>query len=107
LRLIGVLDQHIALLANAPLCFEYEAKCTMSLRFQASDFIKEEAFVFVDTLIALVEPVENWYRWRPLLCNHDDEMVLEAALSMGGRIRSSVSITKIMASFPAHSISTC
>jgi predicted nucleic acid-binding protein len=32
-------------------------------------------------VIALVEPVENGYRWRPLLRDHDDEMVLEAAVN--------------------------
>jgi putative PIN family toxin of toxin-antitoxin system len=75
------LDRRITLLANVPLCFEYEAKCTMPLHCQAAGFTEDEALVFVDAVVALVEPVETWYRWRPLLRDHDDEMVLEAAVN--------------------------
>jgi predicted nucleic acid-binding protein len=35
--------------------------------------------VFLDALVALVEPVEAWFLWRPQLRDPGDELVLEAA----------------------------
>ena len=36
---------------------------------------------FVDGLIALAEPVQLFFRWRPQLRDPGDEMVLEAAVN--------------------------
>jgi predicted nucleic acid-binding protein len=37
--------------------------------------------VFVDAVIAMVEPVETHFLWRPQLRDPNDEMVLEAAVN--------------------------
>jgi len=40
-----------------------------------------EVEIFVDAVIALSEPVETHFRWRPQLRYPGDEMVLEAAVN--------------------------
>ena len=37
--------------------------------------------MFVAALVALVEPVEIWFMWRPQLRDPGDELVLEAAVN--------------------------
>jgi predicted nucleic acid-binding protein len=37
--------------------------------------------VFVDAVIALADPVETHFLWRPQLRDPSDEMVLEAAIN--------------------------
>ena len=37
--------------------------------------------VFLDAVVALVEPVEAWFLWRPQLRDPGDELVLEAAVN--------------------------
>jgi predicted nucleic acid-binding protein len=37
--------------------------------------------VFIDGLIAMAEPVQSHFRWRPQLRDPGDEMVLEAAVN--------------------------
>jgi len=37
--------------------------------------------VFVDAVIAMAEPVESHYLWRPQLRDPADELVLEAAVN--------------------------
>jgi predicted nucleic acid-binding protein len=37
--------------------------------------------VFVDAVIAMAEPVESHYLWRPQLRDPGDELVLEAAVN--------------------------
>ena len=37
--------------------------------------------IFLDALIAMVEPVETHFLWRPQLRDPNDEMVLEAAVN--------------------------
>jgi hypothetical protein len=42
-----------------------------------------EVDIFLDALIALAEPVETHFMWRPQLRDPGDEMVLEAAVNGG------------------------
>ncbi len=37
--------------------------------------------IFVDGLIAMAEPVQSFFRWRPQLHDPGDELVLEAAVN--------------------------
>jgi predicted nucleic acid-binding protein len=75
------LPDAITLLANVPLCFEYEAKSMLPVHRKAAGFTEAEALSFVDAVVALVEPVQTYYLWRPMLRDHNDEMVLEAAVN--------------------------
>jgi len=69
----------ITLLANVALALEYEATCRRTEHGIAAGLNEAEVGIFVDAVIAMVEPVESHYVWRPLLRDVGDELVLEAA----------------------------
>ena len=60
---------------------EYEAICSEAEHRLASGLSDREVDVFVNAVIALVEPVETHFLWRPQLRDPGDEMVLEAAIN--------------------------
>ena len=68
-------------LANVALALEYEATCTLAEHRLASGMTLDEALVFVDAVLAMVEPVESHFMWRPQLRDPGDELVLEAAVN--------------------------
>lgn len=70
-----------SLLASVPLFMEYEAKCLLAEHYQAAGLSSEDVQVFLDTLAAIVVPVNIHYLWRPQLRDAADEMVLEAAVN--------------------------
>ncbi len=74
---------------SVALALEYEAKCMLAEHRLASGLSLAEATIFVDGLIALAEPVQSYYRWRPQLHDPGDELVLEAAVNA----RASVIVT--------------
>ena len=67
------------LLANVALAVEYEAICLRADHVMASGLTTQEVASFLDAVIALVEPVESHFLWRPQLHDPADELVLEAA----------------------------
>jgi predicted nucleic acid-binding protein len=69
----------VTLLANVALALEYEATCTREEHAAAAQLSAAEVQVFIDAVLAMVEPVESHYIWRPLLRDPGDELVLEAA----------------------------
>lgn len=69
----------VRLLANVALALEYEATCHRAEHVLASGLSADEVGIFVDAVIAMVEPVESHYIWRPVLRDPGDELVLEAA----------------------------
>jgi predicted nucleic acid-binding protein len=69
------------MLLNVALALEYEAKCMQAEHRLAAGLTATEAGIFVDRLIALAEPVQSYFRWRPQLQDPGDEMVLEAAVN--------------------------
>ncbi|MGH9437431.1 MAG: putative toxin-antitoxin system toxin component, PIN family [Terriglobia bacterium] len=69
------------LVASVALAMEYEAVCRESEHRLASGLSDQEVDVFVTAVIALAEPVETHFLWRPQLRDPDDEMVLEAAVN--------------------------
>jgi predicted nucleic acid-binding protein len=69
----------VTLLANVALALEYEATCHRPEHVMASGLSVDEVGIFVDAVIAMVEPVESHYIWRPMLRDPGDELVLEAA----------------------------
>jgi predicted nucleic acid-binding protein len=72
---------HITMVATAALALEYEAVCSRAEHRVASGLAGREVDVFIDTVIAMVEPVETHYLWKPQLRDPNDEMVLEAAIN--------------------------
>jgi predicted nucleic acid-binding protein len=71
--------RNVTLLANVALAIEYEAVCCRAEHIMASGLTPHEVGIFVDAVLALVEPVESYFMWRPLLRDPADEMVLAAA----------------------------
>lgn len=69
------------MVANVALALEYEATCLLADHRLAAQLDAREASSFVDAVIALCEPVENSFLWRPQLRDPSDEMVLEAAVN--------------------------
>jgi putative PIN family toxin of toxin-antitoxin system len=71
----------VTLLANVALALEYEAACRRAEHAVAAGLTMQEVGTFVDAVLAMVEPVESHFMWRPLLRDPADEMVLEAAVN--------------------------
>lgn len=63
------------------LALEYEAICREAEHRLASGLSDQEVDVFLTAVIALAEPVETHFLWRPQLRDAADEMVLEAAFN--------------------------
>jgi len=69
------------MLLSVALALEYESKCMLAEHCLAAEISYADAGAFVDGLIALAEPVQSHFRWRPQLRDPGDEMVLEAAVN--------------------------
>ena len=69
------------MLLSVPLALEYEAICQLPEHRLVSGLSAELVATFVNTLIGLAERVEVHFRWRPLLRDPADEMVLETAVN--------------------------
>jgi putative PIN family toxin of toxin-antitoxin system len=65
--------------ANVALALEYEATCSRAEHRLASGLSDAQVHAFLDAVVAMAEPVETHFLWRPLLRDPGDEMVLEAA----------------------------
>jgi len=71
----------VTLLATVALALEYEAVCSQAEHQLAAGLSAEEVGIFVTAIIALAEPVETHFLWRPQLRDPSDEMVLETAIN--------------------------
>jgi putative PIN family toxin of toxin-antitoxin system len=71
----------IALVANVALALEYEATCRLAEHRLASGLDLDQVAIFVDAVIAMADPVESHFIWRPQLRDPGDELVLEAAVN--------------------------
>ena len=69
------------MVANVALALEYEATCVLAEHRLATGLDLAETEIFVDAVIALCDPVENNFMWRPQLRDPGDELVLEAAVN--------------------------
>lgn len=70
-----------SLLATVPLCIEYASVCCRPEHVLASGLSAQEVEIFLDAVVALVEPVNVWFLWRPQLHDAGDELVLEAVVN--------------------------
>ena len=71
----------IRMLANVALALEYEATCRRAEHGVTAGLSPAQVGVFIDAVIALAEPVETHFLWRPQLRDPGDELVLEAAVN--------------------------
>ncbi len=79
--LLAALDGRLTLLMSVPLVIEYEAICSRPEHWLAAGLTEQKVGQFLDGLVALAEPVESHFLWRPSLRDPCDEMVLEAAVN--------------------------
>src|SRR5260370_36558884 len=68
------------LLVSVGLAIEYEAVCCRAEHQAAAGLSDGEVDIFVTAVIAMAEPVETHFLWRPPLRDPGDEMVLETAV---------------------------
>jgi putative PIN family toxin of toxin-antitoxin system len=71
----------ITLLMSVSLALEFEAVCSRVEHRVAAGLSEREVSIFVSAVIAMTEPVETHFLWRPQLRDTGDEMVLEAAVN--------------------------
>jgi putative PIN family toxin of toxin-antitoxin system len=71
----------LTMLATVALALEYEATCQLAEHRLAAGLSLDEVDVFVDAVLAMAEPVETHFLWRPQLRDPADEFVLEAAVN--------------------------
>jgi putative PIN family toxin of toxin-antitoxin system len=71
----------LTILANVALALEYEATCRLPEHRLAAGLNDVEVGIFIDAVLAMAEPVETHFMWRPQLRDPADELVLEAAVN--------------------------
>ena len=69
------------MLANVALALEYEATCQLAEHQLAARLNVDQVGIFIDAVLAMVEPIETHFLWRPQLRDPADEFVLEAAVN--------------------------
>jgi len=74
-------DGKVTLLVSLPLAIEYEAVCSKPEHYMMAGLTAAQTEIFVTTIMALAEPIETHFLWRPKLRDPDDEMVLETAVN--------------------------
>jgi putative PIN family toxin of toxin-antitoxin system len=79
--LMAARRSEITMLANVALALEYEATCQLAEHRLAAGLDLDQIAIFIDAVLAMVEPVETHFIWRPQLRDPADEFVLEAAVN--------------------------
>jgi putative PIN family toxin of toxin-antitoxin system len=79
------LRREIRIELTVAIALEYEAVTTRAEHLAAGQLTEAEALTVIDALVAIAEPVEVHFRWRPQLRDADDEMILEAAINAQDR----------------------
>ena len=67
--------------ANVALALVHEATCRLAEHRLAAGLDLDQVGMFIDAVIAMAEPVETHFIWRPQLRDPADELVLEAAVN--------------------------
>lgn len=81
----GVLTGEILAGASVALFLEYEDVLKRTSHLQASGLNIAQVNTILAALAKQLVPVHNHYRWRPVLKDPKDEMVLEAAMNGGAK----------------------
>lgn len=71
----------LTMVANVALALEYEATCSRAEHALAAGLSLDQVTIFLDAVVAMAEPVETHFLWRPMLRDPADELVLEAAVN--------------------------
>ena len=79
--ILAARQEQVRLLVSVPLALEYESVCRKAEHRLAAGLSDRQVEIFLDAVIAMAEPVETHFLWRPQLRDPNDEMVLEAAVN--------------------------
>jgi predicted nucleic acid-binding protein len=79
--LMAARRSELTLPGNVALALEYGATCLLAEHRLAAGLDLDQVGIFIDALLAVVEPVETHFMWRPQLRDPADELVLEAAVN--------------------------
>jgi predicted nucleic acid-binding protein len=79
--LIAARASALTMLGTVALALEYEATCRLPVHAAAAGLTLDEVDNFIDGVLAMIEPVEPHFLWRPQLRDPGDELVLEAAIN--------------------------
>jgi putative PIN family toxin of toxin-antitoxin system len=66
---------------SVPLLFEYEAVLTREEHLVASRANRREIEKVLNELVSIARPAKLAFRWRPILADPGDDMVLETAIN--------------------------
>lgn len=76
---LAAFDKQYRLLLSVPVVIEYEAVLTRTEHLEAANLSIEDVGTILDGLVAVGEAVRLSFRWRPILTDPEDDMVLETA----------------------------
>jgi putative PIN family toxin of toxin-antitoxin system len=79
--LMAARQGRVTLMASVALALEYEAVCSETDHRVAAGLSEHEVDIFLNAVLAMAEPVEMHFLWRPQLRDPGDEMVLETAIN--------------------------
>jgi predicted nucleic acid-binding protein len=77
------LEHQFQFLISVPLFLEYEAVLTRPRQLQESGLSRDDVDLLLADLASVGSPVRLAYRWRPVLTDADDDMVLETVVNGG------------------------
>ncbi len=81
--LLAALDRGFALPLSVPLVLEYEAVLKRAEHLSVIGLETNELDAVLDALVAVGEPIQLRFHWRPTLKDPSDEMVLQTAVNGG------------------------
>jgi putative PIN family toxin of toxin-antitoxin system len=81
--LLAALNRQFELLVSVPLMLEYEAVLTRPQHLKASGLSSAEVGRVLDDLATVARPVRLAFRWRPMLSDPNDDMVIETGINGG------------------------
>jgi predicted nucleic acid-binding protein len=85
--LSAALRKHgISTVLSVPLFLEYESVLTRPENLAASQFKSQQVSAVLDALASASIHARFSFRWRPLLSDADDDMVMETAINGGANL---------------------
>ena len=74
----------VVIVGSVALAIEYEAVCNRPEHKAAAGLTSGDVSLLLDVVIAMMEPIETHFMWRPQLRDPGDEFVLD--LAVNGRV---------------------
>jgi putative PIN family toxin of toxin-antitoxin system len=82
----AALKRRIAMIASVPLILEYEAVLSRPEHLSVIGLTSKEVGIVLDAVADVSLHARLSFRWRPLLADANDDMVLETAINGGAEL---------------------